>query len=265
MKQLVFGLTCIMVAASASGQDIGYSSVEAAMAALQANKSVEFSRQSGWTIAYDKENKSTWAFAPFGNPAYPAVVKRMPVEKDGKLYLSTAALCGAKKQVCDSMMAEFVALDKKVKQDIERKRFAEFEPAARSASDDFLDAKSREDYSKAYSHFAAATRNVVPFDSWSNDSSASAKIKGPPVDRTLRKITWYENPPSAPEGLYVAVDYTARHTNADTVCGYLVWRKLDSGKFELIREESNHIPKDVEVKLSPSRLAEIRTQFRCDG
>ena len=62
-----------------SASAIRYRSVAAALEDLRSKPGVEVSDQGGWTIVSDRSNSTLWSFAPPGNAAYPAVVKRTAV------------------------------------------------------------------------------------------------------------------------------------------------------------------------------------------
>ena len=59
-----------------SASTVGYPTVAAALEGLHANPAVQFRTQAGWTVADDPVHSTIWTFAPRGDPAYPAVVKR---------------------------------------------------------------------------------------------------------------------------------------------------------------------------------------------
>jgi hypothetical protein len=87
---------------------VGYPSPEAALAALHAKPSVDFSIQDGWTIASDSETNTVWSFPPQRDPAYPAVVKRqMTPAPDGKVAVQMDVLCSATKAACDDLVRAF--------------------------------------------------------------------------------------------------------------------------------------------------------------
>jgi len=95
---------------------IGYPSPAAAFQALQARPDVVFSAQNGWVVAQDRANHTIWTFAPAGNPAYPAAVKRQIVQAGDRIYIQTAILCGGTQEACDKLAADIRALNQRVKQ-----------------------------------------------------------------------------------------------------------------------------------------------------
>jgi hypothetical protein len=87
---------------------IGYATPDAALAALHAKPTVEFSTQDGWTIASDPDTNTVWSFPPRRDPAYPAVVKRqMTPAPDGKVAVQMDVLCSATKAACDDLVRAF--------------------------------------------------------------------------------------------------------------------------------------------------------------
>jgi hypothetical protein len=87
---------------------IGYATPDAALAALHAKPSVEFSTQDGWTIASDPDTNTVWSFPPQRDPAYPAVVRRqMTIAPGGKVAVQMDVLCSATKAACDDLVRAF--------------------------------------------------------------------------------------------------------------------------------------------------------------
>ena len=87
---------------------VGYPTPDAALTALHAKPSVEFSTQDGWTIASDPDTNTVWSFPPQRDPAYPAVVRRqMTPAPGGKVAVQMDVLCSATKAACDDLVRAF--------------------------------------------------------------------------------------------------------------------------------------------------------------
>lgn len=99
---------------------IGYSSVAEAMAALRARPDVEIAERDGWTIVTERSNHVIWSFTPAGHPAHPAAVKRTVVQMGDGIGVQMNVLCQARKADCDTLVAEFQALNERMRQDIQR-------------------------------------------------------------------------------------------------------------------------------------------------
>lgn len=84
---------------------IGYVSVSAARQALAAKPSVATAQHGGWTIITDEagDDFTTWTFAPKGHAAYPTVVRRDIVFKNGNPTLITRVLCESKRGACNAL------------------------------------------------------------------------------------------------------------------------------------------------------------------
>jgi len=95
----------------ASGSQIGYPTVAAALAALHAKAGVTFKNDGGWTIAEDAESQTVWSFPPPGNAAYPAAVKRQAVQRADGTYIDMAVQCEATKAACDDLVRSFQQLN----------------------------------------------------------------------------------------------------------------------------------------------------------
>jgi ribonuclease HI len=93
---------------------IEYKSVAEALEALHAKSNVEISVQRDWTIVDDPGSYTLWSFAPKGHAAYPAVVKREVVQKDGIVSIKTGVICEATKAACDALVREFMKMNENV-------------------------------------------------------------------------------------------------------------------------------------------------------
>jgi hypothetical protein len=115
----------IFVCASANAQlaplpetpqsGIEYKSVAEALKALSAKPNVAISIQGDWTIVDEPANYTLWSFAPKGHAAYPAVVKRTVVEKDGVVSIKTGVICEASKAACDALVRDFMQMNQNVR------------------------------------------------------------------------------------------------------------------------------------------------------
>lgn len=68
-----------------------------------------------WTIVQSRDDRSLWSFTPEQHPAHPSVVKRTPVEQDGKIFISTEASCNAEKSICDELIKSFIQINNQIK------------------------------------------------------------------------------------------------------------------------------------------------------
>ena len=110
-----------------SPYSIPYSTVRDSYIALSKDPEAKLKRHDdGWQIVHVKGgvNEGVWSFPPNSHAAYPAVVKRVVVEKDGNLFMAMDALCGASKSVCDSFIQDFQKLNGEMVKDLEAKRAA---------------------------------------------------------------------------------------------------------------------------------------------
>ena len=91
---------------------IEYPSPRAAYEALRNKQNVAFSKDTtGWTVAFDKSAGVIWSFAP--DPSFPVVVKRVPIEKDGHLFVAMDVLCRGSKEACDDVVRRYMAINEK--------------------------------------------------------------------------------------------------------------------------------------------------------
>ena len=101
-----------------SRAQLGYATPAQAMTALRARPDVRFTEQRGWTVAEDRANQAVWSFVPPGHPAYPAVVRRQIVQRNGSLLAVTQVLCGATKPACDTLVREFQQSNQAIRQSL---------------------------------------------------------------------------------------------------------------------------------------------------
>ena len=97
--------------AQAGGTGIGFGSVSAARKALANKPAVQSAEQAGWTIITDEQGNdfTTWTFAPHAHAAYPSVVRRDIVFKNGNPTLVTRVLCEAQRGACDRLYSRLQA------------------------------------------------------------------------------------------------------------------------------------------------------------
>jgi hypothetical protein len=102
---------------------VGYATVQQAFEALRSDPGAKGGFRDGWLIASvaDGENQGVWSFTPKEHPAHPAVVRRIPKEKDGQIYIDMRVLCGADKTAYDQLVEEFKTLNEKMAEDIKKR------------------------------------------------------------------------------------------------------------------------------------------------
>jgi hypothetical protein len=129
MKHLTFPLLlCLGLSAAAqSPYAIPYPTVRDSYIALSKDPEARLSRVGeGWEIVDVRTgvNEGIWSFPPKSHPAFPTVVKRLVVEKDGDLYVAMDALCGASKAACDQLIQDIQKMNEEMVKEIKAKRAA---------------------------------------------------------------------------------------------------------------------------------------------
>lgn len=271
---LVSGAASLAALAQPAG-GIGFATVAAALDALKARSDVTVSDRGGWTIIEDRAAKAFWSFTPLGHPAHPAAVKRTIVSRDGNLAIEMGVLCQAAKPACDRLVAEFQQLNEQMGQSTRANP-----PPAQGADEQgrvpaakvqlveqqtraYFAAKDGRKYQEAYALFSPSQKEAVPFDQWSSQLDEFNLKAGDVRSRTIRKISWYKDPPRNKPGLYAAVDFSSVFANVDVHCGYVAWQEQADGAFLLVREEQNFVDKATQQKLRPGELEKVRAEFRC--
>ena len=101
--------------AASTASTIGYPSVADALSALQAREDVFISIEDGWTIITEPGGLTIWSFSPPGQPAYPAVAKRVFYQDEGAWFIKMDVRCEAAKAACDQLQHDFEALNESMR------------------------------------------------------------------------------------------------------------------------------------------------------
>ena len=118
-------------------------------------------------------------------------------------------------------------------------------------------------FDEAYAMFSNAQQAAMPFENWRSQMATFYAKAGEVQNRTIKKTTWYKDPPGTPPGVYAAADFASHFANIDIHCGYVVWHEQPDGSFRLIREEEGYIERDVQLRLPPSELRVARSKVGC--
>lgn len=124
--------------------------------------------------------------------------------------------------------------------------------------------KDRGDYSAAYAMLSPDMQRGTSLERWSVQRADFSARAGEVKDRSIRKITWYKDPPSTPlRGVFAAVDHAGVFQNIDIHCGVLMWHQQPNGSFKLLREEEHSIDKATQGRMSAEQVAAARKTLRC--
>jgi hypothetical protein len=118
-------------------------------------------------------------------------------------------------------------------------------------------------FEQAYALLSADQKHLVPFEAWRDRRSAFHAKAGALQSRTIRKITWYRNPPDARPGIYVATDFSDQFENTALHCGFVSWHQRMDGSFEVVHEEENAIDKPTAARMTPEQMQQARAAFKC--
>src|SRR5262245_19370595 len=273
LLRLVTGLTASLIIAvpgfaqQASGtskkSSIDYPSVAAALGALKARTDVKISIEGGWTIVNDQATSTLWSFTPQNHPAYPAAVKRTVVERDGAVYIEMSGLCEATKSACDKLMAEFQALNDKMREAMNRKgqppqqKWApsdDHKTRATTTLSRFFAAIDESRYREAYELLTPGMRSLMSFDQFVSFEQDFKATSGGEPSRTDTRITWYKDPPKAQApGVYAAFDIKCRFRNINTCAEVVILHEQSTGAFLVMRHERNYVDKDTEQRIRDSK------------
>lgn len=125
-------------------------------------------------------------------------------------------------------------------------------------------AKDAGQYVAAYAMFDNHMKETSHFDTWSAHAQSQNTKAGHILNRRVLKITWYKDPPSAPEpGIYAAADFAGQFENDPIYCGYVAWHRGVDGTFRVVREEENFIDKGSIANMGQRELRALTTRFGC--
>lgn len=127
----------------------------------------------------------------------------------------------------------------------------------------YLALKDAGKFSAAFALLTDSMKASTTLDSWTQAGKAFNAAAGAVRKRQVRKITWYDNPPSAPvPGIYAAADYTGDFEKLNFDCGYIVWLATADG-FRLVREENNSLDQKTRSGMTPDQVAAFRNSVGC--
>ena len=69
---------------------------------------------------FDNQNNVAWAFTTQKNPAHPAVVCRMIVQKNADVVVDMQARCGNTQEACDTMMEAWKKLSERMQKELKK-------------------------------------------------------------------------------------------------------------------------------------------------
>lgn len=127
----------------------------------------------------------------------------------------------------------------------------------------YFAARDTAHFAEAYAFFSPAQQRTVPFNGWKAQREAFRAGAGAPRGRTITRVTWYNNPPHAPPGIYAATDFSSRFSRLDVHCGFVAWHLRPDGTYEIAREEEHHASRDTVAKMTPDARQRMRDAFRC--
>lgn len=241
------GATHAQQASAGTGSDLGYPTVAAALQALVAKPGVLVSVQRDWTIVEDPAERAVWSFAPAGHAAYPAVVKRSTVERDGSVSLDMRALCQAAKPACDALMAQFEQMNAHIAGTMagrSEQSHGAWTPGAQLQHDAvalltrFHGAIDTQRYRDAYAMFTPGTQLMLSFDQFAASEVGLRAEAGGAITRVIGKTTWYKDPPNAVgPGAFATFDETCTADKLASCVEVIILHQPPEGALQVLRYE----------------------------
>ena len=102
---------------AANEGSINHPSVSNTLKMLKKQPSSIISQQGGWTIIslIENGNHVLWFFSPEENAAYPAVIKKTIIKKNGGIETIITTQCEAPKAKCDALIKQFMNMNEAYK------------------------------------------------------------------------------------------------------------------------------------------------------
>jgi hypothetical protein len=98
-----------------------FASLEGLEATIKAKPGIEVLPSDATVVSYsDPATSFIWNFATDTNEAFPHVACRRLVEVDGAYRVVTEISCGAEKAACDRLAESYNALDRKMREAVEK-------------------------------------------------------------------------------------------------------------------------------------------------
>lgn len=128
----------------------------------------------------------------------------------------------------------------------------------------YLAAKDGNRLPDAYAMLSPGAKVTAAQSDWIATARDFNERAGAVRARRVTDISWYSNPPEAPEpGLYVAADLEGTFANVEFLCGYVVWRLDADGSLRLVREEQNFLERRPGAGVAALDRAPLRAQMGC--
>jgi Protein of unknown function (DUF4019) len=122
----------------------------------------------------------------------------------------------------------------------------------------------RGDFPAAYAMLSKDMQHSISLERWSIRRAEFNARMGEVVERSIRNITWGQEPAGAIQGsVFAAVDHGGKFRQAEIHCGRLFWQQQADGSFKLLREMENGIDKKAQSQMTAEQLAAARKKIRC--
>jgi hypothetical protein len=128
----------------------------------------------------------------------------------------------------------------------------------------YFEARDSGRYAEAYAMLTPAMQADSTLESWSRQASEYARRARASRGRQPTRVTWYNDPPSAPvHGLYAAVDYNGNFADLLFMCGYVVWLLQADGSWRLASEAQSAAARADAPNATAAEIAQMRAQASC--
>jgi hypothetical protein len=126
----------------------------------------------------------------------------------------------------------------------------------------YFQLRETEKYQEAYAFLTEKQKKNISPKLFATTWRTVRKQYGRLVQLRVRKVTEYDDPESASQDRFIAIDYQAAFERMPVFCGYLVWR-VRKGKFELQREEFNLLKNISKKEITQSEKTAAFSHLHC--
>lgn len=96
----------------------------------------------------------------------------------------------------------------------------------------------------AYRMLSPGMQATSPEQVWIDEAMRDAVSDGAATSPPKLRFTWYYDPPTADPGAYVAVDFSRVTAALAVHCGYVAFRREETGEYRVVRVEQGRLRKD---------------------
>ena len=99
---------------SVSALEFGYGTPAEALEDIKSKPGVTARTEHDWIVLNDASSNTIWSITTDRHPAHSTAIKRTIARRDGQLFVEMNVRCGASKEVCDQVVAQFQQINEDI-------------------------------------------------------------------------------------------------------------------------------------------------------